>query len=261
MLFTAKCPVVADEQKWIDGTMARFVERFGTSWLGSPVILPTAEFFPGAYTGTQEDMRRAVVTVCGFMGVDASRIFVKFPTAISRDAGAAGHWTRVAGSSRMTPTTTSDTYTRSDAPSSYRKIGKSARISLNPTLGQHPLLLLATIARELAYDRLLTGKGRTVSRDYSQSVAELLTVFLGFGVITANAAFEYSHTTTEEDRLRAEWSASRLGLLTEPMYGYALARYAMMRGEPRPDWARFVDSNPRAYMRKGVRFLKRLERS
>lgn len=79
MLFTAKCPAVADEQERIDRSMARFVERFGTSWLGSPVILPTAEFFPGAYTGTQQDMRRAVVTVCGIMGVDASRIFVKFP--------------------------------------------------------------------------------------------------------------------------------------------------------------------------------------
>ncbi len=259
MLFTAKCPVAVDEQEWIDGRMARFVERFGTSWLDSPVILPTAEFFPGAYTGTQQDMRRAVVTVCGFMGVDASRIFVKFPTAISTDTGAAGHWTTVAGSSRMTPTTTSDTYTRSDAASSYRKVGRNARISLNPTLGQHPLLLLATIARVLAYDRLVTGKARTVSRD-SQLVAELLTVFLGFGVITANAAFEYSHTT-DENSLRGRWSASRLGLLTEPMYGYALARYAMMRGEPRPDWARFLDSNPRAYLKKGVRFLRRIERS
>ncbi|WP_249998264.1 hypothetical protein [Actinoplanes sp. M2I2] len=260
MLFTAKCPVAADEQEWIDGRMARFLERFGTSWLGSPVILPTAEFFPGAYTGTEQDMRRAVVAVCGFMGVDDSRIFVKFPEAISREAGTARRWTRVAGTSSMSPAATSaDTYTRSDAPSSYRRIGRNARISLDPTLGRHPLLLLATIARELAYDRLLTGKGRLVNREL-QPVSELLTVFLGFGVITANAAFEFSHTTDQDSR-RGQWSASRLGLLTEPMYGYALARYAMMRGEPRPDWARFVDSNPRAYLRKGVRFIRRLERS
>jgi hypothetical protein len=40
------------------------------------------------------------------------------------------------------------------------------------------------------------------------------------------------------------------------MYGYALARYAVMRGETRPSWFRFVDSNPRSYLKKGLRFLE-----
>ena len=40
------------------------------------------------------------------------------------------------------------------------------------------------------------------------------------------------------------------------MFGYALARYAWMRGESDPDWADHVDINPRTFCKKGLRYLK-----
>jgi hypothetical protein len=40
------------------------------------------------------------------------------------------------------------------------------------------------------------------------------------------------------------------------MYGYALARYALRRGEPDPPWARHLDTNARAYMRQALRYLR-----
>jgi ketosteroid isomerase-like protein len=66
--FRARCPVVADEQRWIDDHLAWFVDRFGTSWLRSPVVTPTDEFFPGSYSATGHDVRRAVATVCTHSG-------------------------------------------------------------------------------------------------------------------------------------------------------------------------------------------------
>ena len=39
------------------------------------------------------------------------------------------------------------------------------------------------------------------------------------------------------------------------MYGYGLARYAWLRGEPDPAWARYLDTNPRAFLRRGLRYL------
>ncbi|GAA4473494.1 hypothetical protein [Phytohabitans houttuyneae] len=40
------------------------------------------------------------------------------------------------------------------------------------------------------------------------------------------------------------------------MYGYALARYAWLRGETDPAWSRYLDTNPRAYLKRGLRYLR-----
>lgn len=205
MWFRAKCPVAADEQRWVDDTMSWFADRFGTSWLASPVVLPTDDFFPAAYTGTEADMRHAVAIICE------------------------QHHRRVAG---------------------------KVLLSLDKSLGQSPLLLVATVARELAHERLAGVERVPPESAGSGPLVDLLTVYLGFGIFTANAALEFSHVTDAEYPQSSQWSAGRLGHLTEPMYGYALARYAVMRGECRPRWMRFVDSNPRSCLKQGLRHLK-----
>jgi hypothetical protein len=48
--------------------------------------------------------------------------------------------------------------------------------------------------------------------------------------------------------------------MTEQMYGYALARYARMRGEAGPEWSKHLDTNPRAYMKQGLKYLKHRDR-
>jgi hypothetical protein len=44
------------------------------------------------------------------------------------------------------------------------------------------------------------------------------------------------------------------------MFGYALARYAWLRGERNPAWARHLDTNPSAFLKRGLRFLAAAER-
>jgi hypothetical protein len=40
------------------------------------------------------------------------------------------------------------------------------------------------------------------------------------------------------------------------MYGYALAYYSQLRGEDDPSWAIHLDTNPRTYLRRGLRYLR-----
>jgi hypothetical protein len=82
-----------------------------------------------------------------------------------------------------------------------------------------------------------------------EQLTDLETVFFGLCVFTANAAFDHSQS-------RFGWQASHLGYLGETLFGYALACYARLRGEREPHWARALDTNPRACMRKGLRFLR-----
>jgi hypothetical protein len=213
--------------------MAWFRAEFGDEPLRRPVVTPTREFFPGPFTGGDEEVRGVVDRVCGYAAVDPARVTVEFygdhgerELAIAtgldyRSAGAAGH---------------------------FRRENGRAVIAIDRTLASTPVRLIATIAHELGHVRLLDEDRIRPDRADHEPLTDLLTVYLGLGIFTANAAFEY--TQTHQHR-----STNRLGYLTEPMFGYGLACYAMQRDEPDPDWARHLDVNPRTLLTRGIRFL------
>jgi hypothetical protein len=105
--------------------------------------------------------------------------------------------------------------------------------------------LVATVAHELGHVRL---DGRYDAGDH-EPLTDLLTVHFGLGVFGANACFDFS-----QDHERRQ--VRRLGYLTEPMYGYALACHAHSLGERRPAWAAHLDVNPRVYLKRGLRHLR-----
>jgi hypothetical protein len=55
---------------------------------------------------------------------------------------------------------------------------------------------------------------------------DLLIVFLGFGIFTANAAFRFETVSGGKSH---GWSARRLGYLSQEQFGYALALFAYER--------------------------------
>jgi hypothetical protein len=228
-----KCPVRAEEQVWIEESLDWLVSSFGSDVLECPVVLPSAEFFPPGYAGSEADVRAVFETVAGLVGVPVERVVLELEPDDAMDdlidglpvdmqsRGAAAHWRQRDGVSVIT---------------------------VEMTKARQPVALVATIAHELGHERLL-GEGR-IDRDRrdGEPLTDLFTVFFGFGVFSANAAFEYS-------RSPSAWRISRLGYLTEAMYGYALARYAWLRGETDPVWAPRLDTNPRTYLKQGLRYL------
>jgi hypothetical protein len=139
------------------------------------------------------------------------------------------------------------TYRSRGAAGHYRREDGRPVVAVDQTLPPTPLI--ATIAHELGHvrlDALDVVRGRA---DH-EPLTDLLTVHFGLGLFAANAAFDVSR----DGRRR---STRRLGYLTEPMYGYALACHAWLRGERRPAWAHRLDTNPRVYLRRGLRHLAR----
>lgn len=124
----------------------------------------------------------------------------------------------------------------------YRRENGRPVVAIDRTLTS--VRLIATIAHELGHVRL---DGRYDGADH-EPLTDLLTVHFGLGIFTANAAFDFS----QDNHWR---TVQRLGYLTEPMFGYGLACHAWRRGEIRPAWARHLDTNPRAYVKRGLRHL------
>jgi len=221
------------EQDWIETSLDWLLAEFGPDRLHGTVLLPTDDFFPGTYRKTRDDTRSVLGILCAHMGIDPARIELEHygddvneelsahVPLNSRSRGAAGHH-------RM-------------------RDGRSV-IGIADEQANAPMALVATIGHELGHVLLLADGRISPGRKDHEPLTDLLTVFFGVGVFAANSAFEFAR---DENSYRT----SRLGYLTEPMFGYALARYAWLRGEPDPPWARHLDTNPRAFLKQGLRYL------
>jgi hypothetical protein len=235
----ADCPVRPVEQQWIERSMDWFVREFGAGHLRGAVVLPTDDYFPGVYRGTRDDVRAVLEKLCGHMGVDPAGVELEHYAADDnpelsaavpiegRSSGAAGH---------------------------YRTRNGRSVIAVRDDQAARPMALVATIAHELGHARLLGERRIGPDRQDGEPLTDLLTVYFGLGIFAANAALD---SWRDVRGAQGYTMTSRLGYLTEPMYGYGMARYAWLRGETDPPWARHLDTNPRTYLKRGLRYLAR----
>ncbi|MFD8705030.1 hypothetical protein ACFV1W_20810 [Kitasatospora sp. NPDC059648] len=234
-LFSPKCPVGPEERAWIEESMAWLAAEFGRGVLDRAPVLPTAEYFPGPYRGSEEDIRGVIAQICGYLGVAPNRLTIEIQPDDGEDAMVAD--LRLARRSRY-------------AAGHYRRENGRPLIAIDQRQAARPVALVATIAHELGHVRLLDEQRIPADRRDQEPLTDLLTVHFGLGIFAANSAFDFRQG-------KQGWSYSRLGYLSERMLGYALACYAHRRGETEPAWAGHLTTNPRAYLKQGLRYLDR----
>jgi hypothetical protein len=237
-LFTPKCPVAEREQAWIHESLSWFRGQFGDEPLRAPIVLPTSDFVPPPFGGSDDDVRDVVGRVAGFMGVRAE-LTVRFSDDISQVRNI--QQSMLGGTSRS-----------SGAAGAYRSHDGQPVLTIDRSNVADPARLVAVIAHELGHVRLLGEERIAAGRPDHEPLTDLLTVYLRMGVFTANAAFSFSHYSNSRT---GGWQAQRLGYMTEQMFGYGLACVAMLRGEADPAWGKYLDTNPRVYMKNSLRYL------
>jgi hypothetical protein len=232
--FQPRCPVASREKAWIEQRMRWLAAEFGLERARTaPVILPTPEFFPDAYNGTEADGNVVFERVCRYMGISPGPLRLEYYT---------GH----------RPLPVDGFQTQEGAAGLYEGTTWGTRVQVDAAALQDPLMLVATVAHELGHV-LLLGQGRISPEEPDhEPLTDLLTVFLGLGVFTANTRVRSgaSHSGTTET-----WSIQRLGYMSQEMTGYALALFARIREEENPAWARHLCLDVRTYFKKGLRYL------
>src|SRR5688572_311189 len=237
---TPTCPVEEEDKLWLHGSMEWLLEEFGCdAFRAVTVILPTDEFFPDSYSADEEDARVLIKRVCGYMNVNPDLLELEFFQDEYREAsrkicllessaeGAAGH---------------------------YQKRRNKFVVSLESSQLEDPMCLVATIAHELGHVRLL-GEGRLhAGYEDHEPLTDLLTVFFGLGIFTANSAFSFEQWTGASSQ---GWQTERRGYLTEDMFGYALALFALMRGERNPPWSKYLEGSVSTYFKNAQRYLEK----
>ncbi len=227
-----ECPVDDKTRAWIDNRWAWLVTEFGAERLRSePVILPTPEFFPDAFSWKPEDVDVMLKRICGYMDVPTQNVRLSFYEDDNPVHGESG---------------------RTTAAGLYYQEGEVFNISVAVATVKDPLALAATLFHEVGHIHLL-GHGR-ISQDAEdhEPLTDLLTVFFGAGVISANARIR---ERSGQDGLMAYWSMSKQGYLDFSAYGYALALFAQAREEARPTWSNHLRPDVRSEFTKALRFL------
>jgi hypothetical protein len=115
-----------------------------------------------------------------------------------------------------------------------------------------PLALVATMAHELGHVILLGGGLMNPKPADHEPMTDLLTVYLGLGIFTANSAGRFKQF--QEDR-RIGWSMQRLGYLPEEVFAYALAKFAQERGDNKVAWERHLSTNVKSYFKRSRAWL------
>jgi len=234
-------PLKEDQQKWIEDSFHWLLQEFGERYfLERRTILPEASFFPDKFKGAEECVLKLVERVCGYMEVNPAQVEVDFFT--DRDDTAEKH--RLGGEQSHSGAAG---YYLMKTSSEPRK-----KISINYSQFKNPTSLVATIAHELGHVILLGGGKISPDDESHEYLTDLITVFLGLGIFTANSAFQFSQW---QDHSHQGWRASRLGYMSEEMFAYSLAAYTWMRGETNPKWSNHLAMNVGHYFKQSMRYL------
>jgi len=249
LIFGPKLLITEDDRQWVNGGFERLEKLLGRErMLQAKVVLPTAEDFPDFYDKTPATAEILFERVCAYMSVGRGQVeFEVFRDETEELREILPYWRNHAGGC-------AGLYTHHDGE--QEPAGSHQRrmiVAVRSTQLQDPMALVATLAHELGHVILLGGGLMDAKTPDHEPMTDLLTVFLGMGIFTANSSARFLQF---QDERRQGWSMQRLGYLPEEMFGYALAKFAKERGEDRPEWVRHLSTNVRSYYKRSRNYLK-----
>jgi hypothetical protein len=236
--FAPKCPLDPDSKQWIESAFEWLIEEFGVEVIRTTaVVLPTDEFFPDTFDGSQDSIRKMVSRVSEYMDVDPTHLTIKFHRNDDAD--------------QIHPLA-ADGETRGHALGSYTLRHGKHTISLDLSQASNPETMVATIAHELGHV-ILQGENRLdPAYPELEPMTDLVPVVYGLGIFGANSSFVFQQWTNAQFQ---GWRASGAGYLSEEMFGYSLALFAYLRNESKPAWQTYLNTNVKHYFKSSLKFL------
>jgi hypothetical protein len=234
-----RCHVTADEKLWVERRILWLKDQFGSEPIRRAVLEPTSELLPNKWGASYEDGADLFNRLCTFMLLDPAALKLHFySSGLSHEKGS-----DYAGEQH----TSGPAGLYVDPQNQQKRVVALAEKGL-----LQPAQLAATICHELGHVHLL-GAGR-LKRDEEdcEPLTDLLTVYFGAGILTANSAFQF---TQWQSATRYGWQASTHGYLSEQVYGYALACFTWFRGDSEAKWQKHLRQNIKYYFSDALHFL------
>lgn len=233
-----KCPIDEDIRVWMENSFLWMMTQFGQQTIiNNKTLIPASSDFPFALTGKEQDAFNILKVICQQMDIDPDNINLSFYTD------------HIIEYSNQPGFQLSSQQEENEAASAGLYAGKDINgaflIAVENDQLKNTEKLVATLAHELAHIKLL-GEGLLKIND--EYLTDLVTVFFGTGIFTANASFKFY---SQQDK----WGYSKQGYLLQQEWGYALALYAYIRQEHTPSWINHLTPNIKADFLKSEQYI------
>jgi hypothetical protein len=243
--FSSSSPIDSKTELWIKECFAYFMEKLGKNKCDTiKMILPVKENFPIQFDGSYESIDALLKTICKIMSVNRENIIL---TGFSNQADDIDNSLK-----EIMPVWYSEGRPGAAGYYSDQSHAEKVHISIKNDHLKDPISLVATITHELCHYILLNRWNLPHERDDMEPMTDLLTIYFGMGIFTANAAIQFNQW---QDNQRQGWSMARQGYLTLEIIGFALALWAVQKKELNPVWLKHLCTDAKAYCRQSIKYL------
>jgi hypothetical protein len=237
--------VSAETRKWVDSYYDKFLHIVGGDrFLKIRSILPTQDFFPHNFDGSYESALSITTCVCSFMNVNPEHINL-YNFRDQREDIENSLSDQMASWSGGGHISAAGVY-------SENVNSEKINIGLKKDNLSDPISLIATSAHEISHYILLKLWKFPRDNPDMEPVTDLLTIFLGFGIFTANSAIQFRQF---QDYQKHGWSIKRHGYLDLETIGYSIAKWIRLRKEIKPDWIKYLCTDAKTYCNQTLKWL------
>jgi len=223
---------------WLLEQLTALVRARGAGPLVSaPLVEPTAEFFPDPWAGGEPSVRRLARRLLRYAGIEGMPVEV---TVLDEgDAIAAG-----------------------TAGVSFEGLRQGTlSFAVQVAALRDPLVVVPAMARAVAEAYRRVHRLPTGDQPPQQRLVDVTAVYLGFGLLTANAALRHAGSGGGWGR-RGNRTRTRLGFLDPQSVGFLLAAQLHargLRGKPLRAVLRKLAANPAGFVRAAEPVLEQLQ--
>ncbi len=238
-----------EDQSWLLGELAGLIKRQGFETLvNAPMIEPTAMFFPDRWAGGEPSMRRLAQRLLHYAGLGE---FVAVVHIYEEDPDRRGD---VEGKPMPLRNESVDVWFIGFARDQQGR--RTCRLGVEAIAMRDPGPLVASTARAVAAAYRAHHELVVKDRVTEERLVDLTTHYLGFGILTTDAARK--HISSADGNFRSKQKLMRLGVLGPHAMSFLLAAHAHARGLDRKGHrhiAKRLPDNQAAFFRRALQVL------
>lgn len=236
--------ILADEREHLLDALAELIAARGwQQFVLAPVVLPTARFFPDRWSPDSAGVWCVAKRLLRYAGLDALELQLEMfddAAAVARDSGGLVHATA-----------------HTSAAAWFAGIDNGVcYFGANTTELDDGLGVAASMAHESAHAYRHAHRLEIDDRDVEEQLTDLTAVYLGFGILVANAASRHRSWNPAGDVFASAHTYRSLGYLSPPALCFLLACQAAVRGVD-PAATRALETNQASYFRRAQAWFER----
>jgi hypothetical protein len=241
-------PLEPEEREWLITRTAELIAAAGWQhYVRAPLLLPDERSFPDRWTPDVRGLRRLALRLLAYAGLEQLDVNIEvFQGERATQLDAHGH-EQVTG--------------HEGAAAWFAGIEDGVCLfGCDVDQLEDPIGVVGAMAHEVAHAFRRFHGLEVDDRDLEERLTDLTTVYLGFGVISTNAALRHRSSGLGNSLFAHQWSRNQLGYLPAAAMSFALAMWWLVRGaDPAgtKQIQRALEINQGAWFRESLGWLRK----